>query len=171
MSIWYAPNLIRKEWLKNLLKIEKDIRDSGRKIELIQKDELQQIRQLWLRDPNEPDWADSLPAIYRSVYGTDLNWIENDAGAFTEPDALLLREIESESGAPAEMVMKLIDIELAMTGLSRRTGILGKIETVLKQDWGTLEDINLRKLTPEQNKQTYQNKIDELTQRYEELSK
>jgi len=36
-------------------------------INLSQKDELQQIRQLWLRDPNEPDWADSLPAIYRST--------------------------------------------------------------------------------------------------------
>ena len=162
---------IRKKWLKELLIIEKNICDSGRHIELIQKDELQQIRQFWLRDPNEPDWADSLPAIYKSVYGTDLNWIENDTGAFSESDAQLLREIENLSGAPAEMVMKLIDIELEMTGLSRRTGILGKIETVLKQDWGTLEDINLRKLGPEQNKQNYKNKIDELTQRLEELSK
>lgn len=161
----------RKKWLEELLIIQKNICDSGRNIELIQKDELQEIRQLWLRDPNEPDWADSLPAIYKSVYGTNLNWIENDAGAFIESDALLLREIENTSGAPAEMVMKLIDIELQMTGLSRRTGILGKIETVLKQDWGTLEDINLRKLGPEQNKHTYQNKIDELTQRLEELSK
>jgi DNA sulfur modification protein DndC len=161
----------RKDWLKQLLTIEKNIRNSGRPIELIQKDELQQIRQCWLRDPNEPDWADSLPAIYKSVYGVDLNWIENDAGAFAESDALLLREIENETGAPAEMVMKLIDIEIAMTGLSRRTGILGKIETVLKQDWGTLEDINLRNLNHGQNKQTYKNKIDELTQRLEELSK
>ncbi len=162
---------VRKEWLENLLKIEKDIRDSGREVELIQKDELQQIRQCWLRDPNEPDWADSLPAIYRSVYDADLNWIVNDAGAFTEPDALLLREIENESGAPAEMVMKLIDIELAMTGLSRRTGILGKIETVLKQDWGTLEEINQRKLNPEQHKQTYKEDIDKFTLLFEELSK
>ena len=130
---------------------------------------LQQIRQFWLRDPNEPDWADSLPAIYRSVYGKDLNWVENDAGAFTEPDAILLKEIESTHGAPAEMVMKLIDLELAMTGLSRRTGILSKIETVLKQDWGTLEDINQRKLNPEM-KNVYQDKLTDLKQRYEDLS-
>jgi len=161
----------RKTWIKRLLTIEKEIRDSGREIELIQKDELQQIRQFWLLDPNEPDWADSLPAIYRSVYGVDLNWIENDAGAFTEPDALLLREIEESSGAPAEMVMKLIDIELSMTGLSRRTGILNKIETVLNQDWGTLESISQRKLAPEQSKQTYKANIDALTQRLEELNK
>ena len=160
---------VRKKWLKRLLKIEKDICGSGREIELIQKDELQQIRQFWLRDPNEPDWADSLPAIYRSVYDKDLNWVENDAGAFTEPDALLLKEIELEHGAPAEMVMKLIDLELAMTGLSRRTGILSKIETVLKQDWGTLEDINQRKSNPEM-KNVYQDKLADLKQRYEELN-
>jgi DNA sulfur modification protein DndC len=136
---------------------------------LIQKDELQQIRQLWLRDPNEPDWADSLPGIYESVYGERLNWIENDAGAFTEPDAKLLQEIELEYGAPAEMVMKLIDIELAMTGLSRRTGILNKIETVLKQDWGTLEDINKRKLNPDRQN-LYKDKLDDLKQRYEDLN-
>lgn len=67
------------------------------------------------------------------------------------------------------MVMKLIDLELAMTGLSRRTGILSKIETVLKQDWGTLEDINQRKLSPEM-KNVYQDKLANLKQRYEDLS-
>jgi len=111
----------------------------------------------------------SLPAIYRSVYNKDLNWVENDAGAFTEPDAILLKEIESEYGAPAEMVMKLIDVELAVTGLSRRTGILSKIETVLKQDWGTLEDINQRNTAPEM-KNVYQDKLTDLKQRYEDLS-
>ena len=160
---------VRKKWLQSLLEIEKNICDSGRKIELIQKDELQQIRQLWLRDPNEPDWADSLPGIYELVYGERLNWIENDAGAFTEPDAKLLQEIEAEYGAPAEMVMKLIDIELAMTGLGRRTGILNKIEAVLKQDWGTLEDINKRKLSPDRQN-LYKDKLDKLKQRYEDLS-
>ena len=160
---------IRKRWLQTLLEIEKNICDSGRKIELIQKDELQQIRQLWLRDPNEPDWADSLPQIYASVYGDSLNWIDNDAGAFTEPDAQLLKEIEIDTGAPAEMVMKLIDIELMMTGLSRRTGVLSKIENILKQDWGTLEDINKRKLDPER-RNLYNDKLDLLKKRYEELS-
>lgn len=159
---------VRKDWLKKLLQIEKDIRDSGREIELIQRDELQQIRQMWLRDPNEPDWADSLPAIYESVYKESLDWIENDAGAFTEPDALLLKEIESEHGAPAEMLMKLIEIQLSMTGLSRRKGILNKIETVLKQDWGTLEEINERNLSSEHIKRP-DDKLEQLKKHYESL--
>ena len=162
-SYWMS---VRQKWLQQLLQIEKDLRDSGHDIELIQKDELQQIRQLWLRDPNEPDWADSLPAIYKSVYSEDLNWIENDAGSFTEPDAKLLKEIESESGTPAAMLMKLIDIEVAMTGLSRRKGVLNKIESILKQDWGSLEEINQRKLNPERQN-TYKEKLEDLKQRYE----
>jgi len=159
---------VRTKWMQQLLQIEKDICDSGHDIELIQKDELQQIRQLWLRDPNEPDWSDSLPAIYKSVYGKDLNWIVNDAGAFTEPDAKLLYEIEEEYGAPAEMVMKLIEIELSLTGLSHRKGILNKIETILKQDWGSLEDINNRNSSPERQN-VYKAKLDGLKQRYEDL--
>lgn len=160
---------VRKKWLKQLLKIEKTICDSGRKIVLIEKDELQKIRQHWLRDPNEPDWVDSLPAIYRSVYDKDLNWIERDAGAFTEPDAILLNDIALEYGISVEMLMKLIDLELAMTGLNRRTGILNNIGTILKKDWGSLEEINLRNADPEM-KSTYQAKLADLKQRYEDLS-
>ncbi len=161
---------VRKEWLRKLLEIEKVIRDSGRDIQLIQKEELQQIRQCWLHDPNEPDWADSLPAIYREVYSDHIDWIEDDAGAFTETDAELLRQIEEEFDAPAAMLMKLIDIELSMTGLNRRTGILNKIETVLKQDWGSLEAINKIKLNPDR-KNIYKGKLEALNKQYEELSK
>ena len=161
---------VRKNWLKKLLQIEKAIRDSGRDIELIKRDELQQIRQFWLRDPNEPDWTDSLPAIYHSVYDDDIDWVENDAGAFTEPDAKLLQEIEAEHGAPAEMLMKLIEIELSMSGLNIRKGILNKIENVLKMDWGSLDEINSRNLTPER-KNVYKDKLDSLKRRYEEISR
>lgn len=40
-----------------------------------------------------------------------------------------------------EMVMKLIELETSMEGLSRRRGIFDKLGTILKQDWGTLEEI------------------------------
>jgi DNA sulfur modification protein DndC len=161
---------VRKDWLKRLLEIEKAIRDSGREIELIKRDELLQIRQFWLRDPNEPDWADSLPAIYHSVYDDEIDWVENDAGAFTEPDAKLLQEIEVEHGAPAEMLMKLIEIELSMSGLNIRKGILNKIENVLKMDWGSLDEINSRNLTPKELN-VYKDKLDSLKRRYEEISR
>lgn len=37
--------------------------------------------------------------------------------------------------------MKLIELEVSMEGLSRRQGIFEKLGTILKQDWGSLEEI------------------------------
>src|SRR5690606_10760024 len=102
----------RREFLRELLAIEKIIRDQGQDIELITRPELHKIRQEWLRDPNEPDWEDSLPAIYRDVYGEDLNWVDNDAGAFTKVDSSILEELSHKHGVPAAMIRKLLEAEL-----------------------------------------------------------
>jgi DNA sulfur modification protein DndC len=159
----------RKEWLEKLLSIEKHIRKDGHDIELIKREELQAIRQEWLRDPNEPDWKDSVPEIYGLVYpDDDIDWIENDSGAFTEPDADLLKELELKHGVPAEMIMKLIEVELTMSGLSKRTGILDKLESVLNKDWGSLEHINKRKLAASREN-PYEEKLEELKKAYEVL--
>ena len=161
---------VRQTWLHRLLTIEKEINESGHKIELIQKNELEQIRQQWLRDPNEPDWSDSLPGIYSSVYSDDINWIENDTGVFTEADAVLLKQIEHGDGAPAEMIMKLIELELSMSGLSQRKGILNKIETILKKGWESLEEINERNLAPS-NQTVYSETLERLKLQYEGLNR
>ncbi len=44
---------VRKKWLKKLLQIEKQLADSGHPFPLIRQEELQAIRQEWLRDPND----------------------------------------------------------------------------------------------------------------------
>ena len=80
-----GPYWMKKERLQQgTLSIEKELRRSGHNLDLIQREELQIIRQEWLRDPNEPDWQDSLPAIYSSVYPEEsIDWVENDAGSFS----------------------------------------------------------------------------------------
>lgn len=156
----------RREWLQHLLEIECKMRGDGRDITLIREAELQAIRQQWLRDPNEPDWEDSLPAIYSTVYPDhDIEWIENDAGAFTEPDALLLKALEKKHGVPAEMIMKLIDVELSMNGLGKRKGILGRLETIFKQDWDSFEEASERRLAT-QSTGSYSEKMEELKNKY-----
>lgn len=152
----------RKEWLKLLLEIEKGIRETDRDIELIGRDELQVIRQQWLKDPNEPDWIDSLPKIYAEVYPTDaVEWIKNDAGAFTEPDAAILSALEQEHGVPAVLIMKLIDTELSFSGLSRRKGILEELQKILEQDWGGLDEAMERRAVPKVN-DTYKTAFESL---------
>ncbi|MBY5980541.1 DNA phosphorothioation system sulfurtransferase DndC [Ferrimonas balearica] len=134
----------RKAWLKELLEQEKAFNQEGHQVTLITEPELHAIRQEWLNDPNEPDWADSLPKIYREVYGKDLDWVVNDNTAFGEVEAQILEELGEEFGVAPEMVQKLLDLEVSMEGLSRRTGIFDKIGALLRQDWGSLEQIKAR---------------------------
>ncbi|MDE9432674.1 DNA phosphorothioation system sulfurtransferase DndC [Xenorhabdus bovienii] len=137
----------RQAWLKQLLEIERELNQQGRQITLITEPELHAIRQEWLIDPNEPDWNDTLPDIYRSVYGRDLNWITDDQSRFDSSDAELLAQITQGFDVEPEMVMKLIELEISMEGLSRRQGIFDKIGTILKQDWGSLEQIEQKQAT------------------------
>jgi DNA sulfur modification protein DndC len=131
----------RKRWLRKLLVQEKQFNEAGHKVELVTKPELHAIRQEWLNDPNEPDWDDSLPAIYRSVYGKDLNWVYNDNSTFDKQGAHILTDLGQQYNVVPQMVMKLLDLEISMEGLSRRSGVQNKVATILKQDWGTLEEI------------------------------
>ena len=159
----------RKKWLKQLLKIEKTLQDEGHEFSIFSIDELQAIRQQWLRDPNEPDWIDSLPKIYSEVYETEIEWIENDAGVFTEPDANLLNKLSNQHHICSELIIKLIEVELSMNGLGKRTGVLKKLESVLKKDWESLEEINLRNIELEKNN-IWKEKIDELKNKYSKLA-
>ncbi|MCD9537337.1 DNA phosphorothioation system sulfurtransferase DndC [Photobacterium carnosum] len=131
----------RKQWVKQLLVQEKAFNESGYQVTLITKPELHAIRQEWLNDPNEPDWADSLPDIYRDVYGTNLDWVINDNNSFGEIEAQILQQLGSDYDVSPEMIQKLLDLEISLEGLSRRTGVFDKIGSLLKRDWGSLENI------------------------------
>lgn len=131
----------RKQWLKELLELDKFFKEQKREIELITVPELHAIRQEWVHDPNEPDWDDTLPKLFREVYGYDLDWVYDDNATFGKDDAQLLHELSEDFSVEPEMIMKLIELEISMEGLSRRSGINDKIASLLKQDWGSLESI------------------------------
>ncbi|MDG2673203.1 DNA phosphorothioation system sulfurtransferase DndC [Vibrio parahaemolyticus] len=131
----------RRQWLRELLELDKKFKAEGREIELITVPELHAIRQEWIHDPNEPDWEDSLPTIFREVYGYDLDWVYDDNASFGKDDAQLIHELCDNFDIEPEMIMKLIELEVSMEGLSRRSGISNKIASLLKRDWGSLEEI------------------------------
>lgn len=131
----------RRQWLRELLELDKKYKSEGREIELITTPELHAIRQEWIHDPNEPDWDDSLPTIFRNVYGYDLDWVYDDNASFGKNDAQLINELSENFDVAPELIMKLIELEISMEGLSRRNGISNKIASLLKQDWGSLEEI------------------------------
>lgn len=159
----------RKLWVKDLLEIEKGLRLGGHDLELIQRGELQAIRQEWLKDPNEPDWKDSMPAIFAEVYPNEsIDWIENDAGAFSEPDAKLLKELEAKHDIPAELIMKLLDVELSQVGASKRRGVLKQLESVLNLDWEKFEVVSNRHHELRKDSNLYAETLEALQKEYEE---
>ncbi|EDX6248944.1 DNA phosphorothioation system sulfurtransferase DndC [Salmonella enterica subsp. enterica serovar Abony] len=131
----------RKMWLEQLLNLEKSLNAEGHEIKLITEGELHAIRQEWLKDPNEPDWKDSLPEIYRRVYGQDLNWLLDERVRFAGADAGLLVDLANDHGVVPEMIMKLIELEISFEGMGRRQNVQKKIDSILQQDWGTFEEI------------------------------
>lgn len=130
----------RKKLLRDILIAQDKVQLTNPDVELIKEEELHEIRNLWRNDPNEPDWEDSVSSIYKDVTGKELNRPESDAGAFTKLDADLLHELKEKHGVPPTLVMKLIELEVSLDGLSKRSNIFDRISTLLHQDWGTPEE-------------------------------
>lgn len=162
----------RQQWLKELLEMDVQLNQEGHDIKLITEPELHEIRQHWLRDPNEPDWTDSLPKMYREIYGRDLDWVIDDQSRFDASDAELLEQISAHYDAEPEMLMKLIELEISMEGLSRRQGIFDKIGSILRQDWGSLEAIELKQsnLQKRHQRDVHQDEINTIEASIKEIS-
>ena len=157
----------RREWFEQILKLQRDLFERDREVELISDEEIHAIRREWLNDPNEPDWEDHVPAIYRRVYGQDLDWLQKDSGAFSKMDAVLLEELGSKYGVPGGLVQKLLDLTVSMDGLAKRRGMSDRIHSTLSQDWGDLEAI----LHSDEDTQDsgYQEEIDRLNEALAEM--
>lgn len=158
----------RKEWLRKLLTIQENLRLAGRDMKLIHESELHNIRKEWLNDPNEPDWEDSLPEIYREVTGSELQWNREKQNLFDAEDVALIRSLSAEKDIPHALTLKLLELELSVDGLSKRQGFTRKLEQVLDQDWGSLQDIqNTRELAKADS--TIADDLKELEKEYESI--
>jgi DNA sulfur modification protein DndC len=127
----------RKAFLKKLLGIQHDVHKhpAAADLELISKGELEQIRLEWRRDPVEPQWDDPLPKIYAEVFGAQGIWEQVDDAAFTGTETALLTKLEEMHGIPKELVMRLLELELSLEGLARRSNLLSRIASILGEDW------------------------------------
>jgi DNA sulfur modification protein DndC len=106
---------------------------------LVHDAELHEIRRIWRAERG--DWADSVPQIVREALGRDLNWVAEDAVAFTAGDGELLDSICGERDIPTELVIKLLDVERSAHGLKRRHAVHTKIEDLFRQEWRGLDTI------------------------------
>jgi DNA sulfur modification protein DndC len=130
-----------KEILKLLLETEKQVRKNGPdpEIQLILPQELQYIRKIWRMERG--DWQDSVPKIYRDTTGENLEWIQDDIGGFTSKENTLLEEICVKQQLPTRLVSKLLEAELQTQGMRRRSSIYSKIDSILREEWRTEEEV------------------------------
>lgn len=124
-----------KEMLRRLLETQNSIQQNGPdpEMELITEAELHEIRRLWRTERH--DWEDAVPQIYYEATGKQLEWLQDDIGAFSMEEYQILNEICEDSGVPTDMVAKLLEQERQMQGMHRRAGIFQRLDEVLREDW------------------------------------
>ncbi|KAF7781835.1 hypothetical protein PRUB_b1175 [Pseudoalteromonas rubra] len=161
----------RRFMLHVLLQLQKKLEKHLSGQALITIPELHAVRHEWLNDPNEPDWDDSLPTIFKEVYGYDLDWTMDDATQFSREESQLLNTIAPKHGISPHMVKKLIDIETSMSGLTRRTGIFNKLGRLVQQDWESAEEIIEEHLESRQNQMRQSKEVKVISQELDDLNK
>lgn len=139
--IWGPYKLdFRRTILRRLLETQNKVRESGptNAGPLITEDELRRIRQIWLA---EGDWEDSVPAIHFEVTGQQLEWDLDDWCGMGAVEKVVLEQVAAEQVLNPRMLMELFEAEREQHGMSRRTGIFDKIDTILRKEWRPVEEV------------------------------
>lgn len=130
-----------KEILRRLLETQNQVRAEGPDpdVELITAAELHEIRRLWRTE--RQDWEDSVPQIYEKVTGQQLDWLQDDIGAFSMQEYQVLHDVCQTNDLPTDLVARLLEQERQMQGMHRRSGIFQRIDQVLREEWRDEETI------------------------------
>jgi DNA sulfur modification protein DndC len=130
----------RKILLKELLLTQKKISEIGpdSDIQLISKEELGRIRQIWRTE--EGDWEDSVPLIYKKVFD-DEYWTSDDNNPFNRYDKEKLEKLARDYNIPEKLIIKLIDLELQTQGMAIRHSIYKKMDKIFNEEWRSEEEL------------------------------
>lgn len=129
-----------KEMLRRLLETQEEVHERNPDYEdLISKDELARIRQIWMTE--RQDWEDSLPEIYEEVTGETLPWPDEDISKPGNVEAEVLGEVAEKYDVPENMMRKLIDSEWQHHGMRRRATIHKDIESIMSEDWRSRDEV------------------------------
>lgn len=130
----------RAEWLRKLLEVQTFLREEGpdhvQGIALIQPDELQEIRRIWVVEKHEIE--DMLPMIYQEVTGEPYPGPPlDDAPVFGREEMALLKGVCREEGEEDlyALARELLDIEWRMRTKVRRSGLFDELEGSLRRNF------------------------------------
>ena len=108
-------------------------------ITLIYDAELHEIRRIWRLEKG--DWQDRVPRIYKDVTNRELTWVDDDGAAFNYSDYKILEEICEKHDVPTELVVRLIEVERATMGMTRRSTVYQKLTRILAEEWRSEEEV------------------------------
>lgn len=123
--------VVREDWLRKLLAIQKSIRKNGlpevRDVMLITLDELREIRRIWVSEKHE--FEDTVPRIYQEVIGEpfpDPSFDDNQVLNFD--DLSLLKRICDGNELHYQLVRDLLHVEWSYRTRLRRAGLFEALE-------------------------------------------
>ncbi len=121
----------REYWLKRVLEVEKEIQSNApaefRNFRILSHEELCEIRRIWLYEKREFD--DVLPNIFQQVTGQAFLYPPSDDTLLQAEDWEMLKELCGDNLELFQLQTRLLDIERAHQGMSRRSGILEALES------------------------------------------
>ncbi len=142
-KIAYGPYKLewRKEFLRRILQMEKQFRETApdKAFSVISIEELQLIRQYWREE--EYDWEDSVPRLYNEITGINYPWHTEDGAAFSNDDLAILDGLCRDHSLPVGLLARLVDEERRMQGISRRAGIIDRIDAIFEEEWRSEQEI------------------------------
>jgi len=126
----------RKELLRKLLEAQEQVNANappGEKTDLIQIEELREIRRIWRSE--QGDWSDAVSETVKAVTGKELPADATDGFEFQADDAKVLADVCAAHDVPPRLLAQLLEAERSVRGLKRRTLIHRKIASILEQEW------------------------------------
>lgn len=126
----------RETWLRKLLAAQMHIRRTGpeevRTLDLIAKDELQEIRRIWVMDKHELE--DRLPGIYREVTGEEFPGkpLDDDL-VLGEAEMATLLQICGGDLLHYELTRELLSVTRQQRSMGRRAGLFEQLEKAFKR--------------------------------------
>ena len=159
----------REEWLKELLLVQKWLVENGpaevRDVELITLAELEEIRRIWVVDKHEIE--DLLPRIYEEALEREYPGVPfHQNSALGEEELSILKGICEEDGSEEgpmlyQMLRGLLDVEQRFRTMSRRKGLYGQLERVIRaHQFGTEEEALESALDKKQKQDTIAHTFD-----------
>ena len=132
----------REHWLRRVLSTQTELRRTAPEpmgnITLIDLEELQAIRKIWLEEKHEFD--DRLPQIYQETTGEPFPIPAGDSSLLGSEEWDILKEICQDDPMHLELMASLLDTERQYRTMSKRIGIFDALEKCFDSSSRTEEE-------------------------------